>query len=279
MPKEIQWVIEENPINGNETKLRNACDELGIPWMGIETIPFDYDFPLDMCLNEKYENIYYGSVRFIQRIREKYYPLGIFFNYETFTMRFLRENCDNAYVLNNMSSSTILPFWRFIQKSHEREDTEELFCRPNNDLKCFDGEVRTMKRLREWHAKLPETNFRDPFSVSRDTEILIGDVFHIEKEWRVLVVNGKVITGTQYRQKHMTYIANNVPDNLVFFVETICRHYTPYTVFVMDIALCADGLYYVLECGCANSAGLYNMNVKEYVKSLTEQVKFKQVLG
>jgi hypothetical protein len=55
------------------------------------------------------------------------------------------------------------------------------------------------------------------------------------------------------------------------FVKECITVYQPHEVFVMDIALCG-GQYYIIECGCINSVGVYAASIEDIVKSLTEYI-------
>jgi hypothetical protein len=62
--------------------------------------------------------------------------------------------------------------------------------------------------------------------------------------------------------------ANDIPADMIKFVEDRCKEYMPHKIFAMDIALCGDE-YYIIECGCLNSVGLYHCDVKKLIESVT----------
>ena len=153
----------------------------------------------------------------------------------------------------------------------------EHFVRPVADDKSFAGEVMLREELLEWAERVrlnaeSEIKHGNVPSLNVDTPILVGPAYRVEKEWRNFIVDGKVISSTLYRKDHKLHKVREAPQEMLDFVHARCEEYVPHKIFVMDIALCGNS-YYIIECGCLNSAGFYAADVDEIVKVVSQEVK------
>jgi ATP-grasp domain, R2K clade family 3 len=138
--------------------------------------------------------------------------------------------------------------------------------RPNDDSKSFSGEVKRFDEIHHWFEQIkasPDVN------LTPETKIIIGEPYHIKHEWRLWIVNGKVITASKYREDFKLKKERGCPQDVIDFAEMRCQEYHLHDVFVMDIGYCGDALY-IIECGCMNSAGFYNADIGNIVRSVTK---------
>lgn len=144
------------------------------------------------------------------------------------------------------------------------------FARPMFDNKCFDGGI----------YKIPDQNFiinkeclRSRCKYWNQSCICLSEVQHIDFEWRVVVINSKIVTLCQYARKMNTCIdKNNIPDSLVEFCQKqICDVLSP-PAWVVDIAL-VQNKYKILECNIFNASNFYDCNRKKIVISLEKMLQ------
>lgn len=272
--RKVRWIVQKNLISENDLdQILSACTLLDIPCEGITVIPFSKELP-HFSLDKEYENIYYGSTKFIRNLQKNLgNPLGIFFSPEAFSMR----NSIQQYGKRMLNSEAdIMPLEVLVNKYYVSDMLH--FVRPNDDSKSFDGRIMTFGEICNWYDDIIKVGKIE--EITPQTEVVLAPVWGIGEEWRCIVVKGKVISATLYRQNFRlveTTIPCDVPWSMINFVEDRCREYTPHDVFVMDVALSSatgDPHYYILECGCANSVGFYNLNILVYVSSLTNYVSF-----
>ena len=58
----IQWVVQKNLANDNYfSAVRDTCQKLRIPFVGIDIIPFSNELP---TFDRKSKSIFYGSTTF-----------------------------------------------------------------------------------------------------------------------------------------------------------------------------------------------------------------------
>lgn len=270
-PLNIRWVVQSNLLSEDDVNsLKRACDLCGAEFFPVEVVPFSSELP-DIKSDEK-DNIYYGSTTFIERVdRELEFPKGIFFCSTSFQMSNYISKW-GVHVLNSSAKLTNLS--ECLISSHSSD--VDLFVRPNADDKSFAGEVMSKEGLTAWanRVKRNEENERNHGNVpalTMETPILVGPAYRIEKEWRNFIVDGRVISSTLYRQDHKLKKRRESPQGLMDFVHERCKEYVPHRIFVMDIALCGNS-YYIIECGCLNSAGFYDADIDEIVKVVSRSI-------
>jgi hypothetical protein len=265
----VRWVIQNNLTSENDFNvMTEACKELGIESQGILVIPFSPDIP-EFIQDDKI-NIYYGSTTLMYNIyHQMNRPVGLFFDEERFSM----ENYNKIWgdhMLNGPNDAKITTFKEFALEKHP--EGQEFFVRPDADDKSFAGDVRTfaeIKHLIEGGIKF------DNVILNEDTKILVSTPYNITKEWRNYVVDGKVVTSSMYRKNFKLHKdGKDIPADMIKFVEDRCKEYMPHACFAMDIALCG-GDYYIIECGCLNSVGLYHSDIKKMIQEVTNYVKNK----
>jgi len=215
-------------------------------------------------------NIYYGGTKFIEGIDKRlHFPPGIFYCSKAFCMSNYIEKW-GKHVLSSQAKVTTL--YEFSEEQHPLDSL--WFVRPNADDKSFAGGVMDFGQLQEWtggvdrvcRAEAEHGNVPD---LTGHTPILVGPAYHIKKEWRNFVVNGRVVASTLYRKDHTLNKVREAPSDMLDFVHARCAEYVPSKAFVMDIALCGDE-FYIIECGCINSAGFYAADVDVIVEELSK---------
>ena len=271
--KTIRWIIQAaNYAEKDKQQLQQACAQLGLPCIEIPVIPFAKELP-PFPLDEQHENIYYGSTTMMDRLYQQYnQPLGLFYDATTFSMENYLQQW-GGYMLS--SEAQFMTFEEFNQAGFPAQ--QQFFIRPDADSKAFAGVVLEYGKIQEWYDNLSK---EDTYGLTPQTKIMVGPAYHIEKEWRNYIVEGKVITSSTYQKNFKLYqSATDIPASMLAFVEARCQEYQPHAVFAMDIAKCSgEEEYYIIECGCMNSVGFYAADIKKYVEALSAYVN-RQVNG
>jgi len=260
----IRWVIQDNLIAEKDlANMHTVLDELNIEHEEVLVIPFSDELP-KFTLDDK-TNIYYGSTTFMNNIyRDLDKPVGLFYNHETFSM----DNYLWYYGKNMLSDKgNITDMAEVIEKYADSE--KQWFFRPDGDGKEFDGQVASGVEMVEMLKRVVHNDER---MVAEDFLMLVAPPFNIAKEWRNYIVNGKVVTSTRYREYfRLSKSATDIPEDMLEFVNKMIKRYQPHEVFAMDIGFSGDE-YYIIECGCMNSVGFYDADVREYIKGISEYV-------
>lgn len=258
--KDIQWVIQKNLSSEDVlSDLKASCDKIGVPHIEVEVIPFSTELP-NFPIQRK--SIIYGSVTFNNLVyAEPSLKDGVFFN-----DNFLMENYFKRYGDHMLNFGADITTFRELQASKEYAQDQLLFIRPNDDTKSFAGDIKEFKNIGPWYEGL---KIYENTNLTVDTKIVVTEPFNIKKEWRLWIVNKKVVASSQYRKYFKLNKEEGCPKEVRDFAEARCQHYVPHDVFCMDICLCGDELY-IVECGCMNGSGFYNANIQNIVKEVTD---------
>lgn len=249
----IQWVVQDGvgQDSGYVERLQSSCKQLGIRCEVVSLVPFDPKLP---DFDRSYTSIFYGSTSLYQlAMKGVALTAGVFMDYTAFSMEnyFLQWG---MYMLNY--GSPIMTFERLLGMNIQPE--MELFVRPDSDQKAFNGMVKRFDEIGPW------VEGTDLLS----TKIVVSQPYHLKYEWRLWIVDKRVVAATRYRQDFKPSKEPGCPQEVKDFAEQRCREYTPAPVFVMDICLCGDS-YYIIECGCFNAAGFYAADVDDIVREVS----------
>jgi hypothetical protein len=270
--KKVRWILQNNLIAENDIKkFQTACLELGVECFEVLVIPFSSELP-NFPLDDEFENIYYGATTFMNNLyRELDAPKGLFYNHETFSMENYIEKW-GEYMLN--CDGEIMTVHEFIEDNTNLPHELVMFIRPDGDGKEFDGQTGEVKDL----VMMLDRMMKYEGPLNMDSKIYVGPAYNLQREWRNYIVDGKVITSSRYRNNfRLSKSSTDIPKEMIEFVEERCKEYTPHEVFAMDIAETRhdDGTmkYYIIECGCMNSVGFYDCDIKKYIEGITEWIR------
>ncbi len=257
---DIQWVVQRNITDeGSFLALKAACDSLHIDFVEVEVIPFTSELP---AFSSAKPSIFYGSTTFMYQAYQAGYK-GIFYDEQTFTISNYLTQWGNK-MLNY--GAQVTTFRQLMQMDFDKNKL--LFIRPDADSKSFAGETRLFKDIEQWCQQLQTI---ENSGLTLDTPIIVSEPYNIKKEWRLWIVDQKVVAASQYRAYFKLKKSAGCPPDVIAFVLQCCTQYIPHTIFVMDIGLCGED-YFIIECGCMNSAGFYHADIREIVEHVSRSM-------
>lgn len=261
MYNNIQWVVQNNLTRPELMEdLKGACQAIGVDHIEVKVVPFSDELP---DFPKEKSSIFYGSTTMMNNVyKDKTINSGLFFDYDRFTMEEYFKHWKHHML--NYEDGKITSFRELMKLDLPNEHL--IFVRPNDDSKSFCGEIIEFGRIETWYKGL--VSFEN-VNLDLDTKIVSCDPYNILKEWRLWIVDKKVVGASQYKDGHQLKKLKDVPIEVIEFAEARCQEYTPHDIFVMDICLCTGELF-ILECGCMNSAGFYAADVYGIVKSVTD---------
>ena len=266
--EKLQWVIQKNLTNQDDLKtLVRSCKEIGVDCLEVEILPFIDQLP---SINYSKHPIFYGSTTLGELVKDNQkIKAGFFFNETAFSI----ENYIKRWGLHMLNfGASVTTVRQLVNEVHE--PGKLLFVRPDNDSKSFSGEVIKFSEVKDWYDKLIASDSR---MLTIDSKIIVSEPYNLKYEWRLWIVNKKVIASSKYREEFRSKKARGCPESVMKFAEERCLEYTPHDIFVMDICQTGDE-YYIIECGCMNSAGFYASDIGAIVKIVTEYFLERVVL-
>jgi hypothetical protein len=259
------WILEDNIFE--EDFVTEMIDEICKQDMNVDIVLTNASFWnkkdfLD-CYGEDECVVCYGSLQFIKQVRNKtsWIP-GHFCTLENYSCTHYYPAFSD-YLL--AEKYIMLPFGELDrQKEFLYEtlgDNDCIFIRPNRGDKIFTG---TVVKKETWEKDIELLGFYDvePYDLC-----IVSEPQNIEKEWRLVVADTKVITGSEYSPNEK----KDVPKEVIDLGNEICSiDYKPDSVWTMDICQLQNGELKLLEIGSFSCAGLYRCDVEIIVREVSK---------
>ena len=264
MKSRVKWVIQKT-LAGAKTlnDLTSAVAKSGAACELIDVMPFSVELNYESSDNLK--PVIYGSTTFmLLAYKHEYLSAGVFFDDRKFLMSEYIKHW-GLKVLNN--DAIVIKAGEL--NNLEYDNNHLLFVRSNEDTKALSGELIKFQDLKIMvNGVLNESPY-----LTDDTELLLSSPKTIDKEWRNIIVQGKVISSFRYGMYgELNFDGNDVPNDMIPFVEDLCEVFTPHDIFVMDVCYC-DGEYFVIECNCFNGSGIYSDDLLMVVCAVNEHIE------
>lgn len=140
-------------------------------------------------------------------------------------------------------------------------ENKEVFIRPDSGMKQFTGGVFNLNDLSSLK------------NIEPSTLVLIAPVKQVNKEWRFVVCNNKVITGSQYYEKGEYITEQNTAFNnaVSYYLESILKKvsWQPDPIYTVDVCE-SKGEFSILELNSFSCSNLYNCNLNKVVEAANE---------
>lgn len=129
---------------------------------------------------------------------------------------------------------------------------DAIFVRPNSPLKIFTGQLVTRGAFAD-HMEL--MGF---YEFPRSEIVVVSSPWSLVAEWRFVVVEGRVIAGSQYRRANTAALEPCQNTGAKAFADRIVSTgFEPDPVWVFDVCQTDDGEFHLLEIGVFAFADLY----------------------
>lgn len=169
------------------------------------------------------------------------------------------------YLFNN--DYTILPRTEVLRKINDLNKmfgkNNSIFIRPDSGFKSFTAKVFTSKMFQvdwEWVEC-----FTKP-----DDLLVVSSPKIIKAEWRFIVSNRKIITGSLYKLNDQSVCKCEWPEEVYNLVQEIANvGYNPDPVYSIDICQDDNDKYWLLEVGSFSCCGLYACDLKSIVSEVS----------
>jgi ATP-grasp domain, R2K clade family 3 len=257
----MHWIIQSNLIHtGSYKELLDTLVNKSIPFTVVKLSSdkkkiLPYDFSLAMNEDEEYidfnhpHNIVLGTHDLVLIAQEKAWIPGAFLN----------ANFEHEIILKHWGQH-LLNFDGQIKKIRDiKEFNGTYFIRPTNDSKPFDGLIVNFDEFTNWKEKID--------GISSGTKILVSPVKEILSEYRLFIVDGKIITGSQYRKNNHIVYNPIIPNETLYFATSMLQLWQPTKAFTLDIALTPDG-YKIIEINCINSSDFFASDMAKVVNAI-----------
>jgi hypothetical protein len=137
----------------------------------------------------------------------------------------------------------------------------EVFIRPNSGYKTFTGDLVGKNDVKGF-VRYSRTDPQDL--------ILVSSWKALCREWRLVVVNNKVVTGGQYKEDGEIVRKSDVPEDVLKYGQYVLERvkYNPDPAWTLDVCETADRNMWVLETNSFSCAGLYACDYEAVVREV-----------
>lgn len=264
----VNWLVEKEGVSEDLNLLIEAVKKQGY---GYEVCPsyvpkgeeetFLKLFRPDECV------VYYGSLQMARQIQRtaKWIP-GVYCSLEKFECTYYYPFFGDLLLNRNY---VMLPFGELLRRKEFLFSTlgkdGAVFVRPSSGFKIFTGKLTYEEN---WAKEIEMFGLYD---VEPDRVVIVAEPHNLVAEWRFVVVDSKVISGSQYRMEYGNKFTENVRPEVYNFAQKAAdiSKYNPDRVWVLDICERKDGQLFVLEVGCFSCAGLYAIPKDDIVNAVS----------
>ena len=155
------------------------------------------------------------------------------------------------------------------------EFDESIFVRPDEDSKTFSGGTWKKQEFIEWIQNLQKN---DTIISPENEQIIVAPVRELYQEYRLFIVDNKIVTGSLYRENGEVKKRAHIPNYVLAFAENLIKSWVPNEAFVMDIGLDKELNMGVIELNNINSSGFYLADIEKYVTAINAHIEQKNVL-
>lgn len=257
----VTWLLEHGVFKSDEKPLIEALERQGIQYH-LCHFGESYDDIITKMGSKR--AIFHGSLQFGKLIKQTLgHSISVYCNLPKYECVYYYPRFGD-YLVN--SDYAMLPFGELSRRTSwlfEVFGPDSLFLRPSSGYKTFTGLV--LDRGAEWDMELNHLRYR----IDPETLVVVAPVRTVDKEWRVVVVDGKVITAGQYRDRGIDVRVNDVPMVVTDFAQQVVGQsgYKPDFAWTLDVGETQRGLR-VIEVGSFSCAGLYACDYDAIVKTV-----------
>ncbi len=257
----MQWILQEFE---DTAKLAAALERLGIEFSWHKVVPFVGNLLPEPVIRDPKAVVLFGSYTLWRYAEANNLEPGVF------RIRpFVEEEVWHPFLLNGADAL----FLRLQDIPDSLPDGPGYwFLRPVEDSKEEPGRVRSRIEIVELADKVLKLDEEDVprGSLRHDTLLMLTEPARILKEWRVWVVNGKVVTYSLYKEGTRVTYRREIDDDALSFARRMVELNEGYAAaYVMDICRTEDGLR-LLETNCINAAGFYEADLGKLVVAINQ---------
>lgn len=262
----ICWLVDEllteRAADSGFPSLEQAARELGHKVYKTKYIPFSREpdwfistkFPKGSCV------VTHGTVQFCQQIEKhfgKMWTPSMYFNANVKSWSKFAPYIGND-LLND--DYIILPYEDVKRRLVSQE---AIFVKPESGLKEFTGQVISYK---EDFEKLSPHHKIDP-----TTLCVVAAAKDIRAEFRYVIVDKKVVTGSEYRWDNKLDVRIDTHPVCDAMAKKVAEaDWQADTVYVCDVALVDGDQAKVVELNAFSSSGLYACNTYKIVEAVSK---------
>lgn len=267
----VTWLLEPEVFQSGLTPLIDKLEEMGVEYLTCQ-LGTPYEDYID-GFGAAENIVFHGSFQFAKLVKEKTKWKGFFYNLPQFDCtyyypRFGERLLNNRYIM--------IPFGELDRQKdwlmNRLPAWPRMFVRPSGGFKEFTGRV---VHDDDWEKELRQFGLGD---MEPESLVLVAMPKEIIREWRLVVVNGKIVASSQYKNGDRFERSQGAPQYVLSYGEEVLSEvdYRPDPAWMLDICESKDprsknGLY-VLEVGPFACCGIYDSDPESVIRAVNDIV-------
>ena len=265
----VKWFIEDYNHDSSLKPLMDEIENQGMDCLHFKWETWNNPKPLFSEFSDDECVIFYGTLNLGREIQKSvpWIP-GVYCNFKnlcchTYYSYWAKYLLNQDYMMIPMLE--ILRNRDYIYNNYG-DLKENIFIRPDSGAKPITGQLLNYNEL-DKEFKL----FRDYAGNDLDQIIsIVSSAKQIEIEWRFVVVNKKVVAGSQYKKDEKLDINPFFDVEAFELADKIAKEeWQPDKVYTLDICK-SYGKYYLLEANSFSCSGLYEADPTAIVREVSK---------
>ena len=258
----MHWVLQNNLFTEpGFQRLLDALERLGIPHSMHKVVPFVGDLVPEPDLPANANIITIGSYSMGNYARRKGWQPG-------------------ALDSDNLDYEKQLPHWGTRMLNSDAlvcrfadvpQQIAPFFIRPTLDSKSFSGTVMDWADFSDWQQRVLNIGIDSGATLDADTLVMVCRAKTIYREYRLWVVDSKIVTASLYKEGHRVHYSDRVDQRVLDYASELLgfNNWEPAMAYVLDICECDEpGEFRIIEAGCMSAAGFYAADMQKIVMAL-----------
>jgi hypothetical protein len=254
----VFWIVQKNlHKEGAFQELVDALERQDAQYQVVDIVPFSHEMIPDVTPPAGEPVFVCGATSMGDICKAKGWTPGYF-----------DENLDyvelcNRYKYELMNHDMAIGKLRSVHGPWKR-----FFLRPVSDKKQFAGQVMNLDEFEDWREKIVAFDGESSHTtITGDDMVIMSSLKAIYAEYRFFVVDGVVVTGSQYKNGSRVHYSSNVDQEVYEYAQKIVDIWAPNRAFALDIFDTPEGLK-VGEINSINSAGFYALDMVKFVDAI-----------
>ena len=259
----VDDLITERQYESGFPSIDIAAAELGCQVFKTKYIPFSTEPDRNIPFRKGACVITHGTIQFCKQIEKHFGPQwcpGTYFNKNVKSFGLFASHYGELMLNNDFY---LIPYSEFVRRGLKQG--QSVFIKPDSGMKEFTGKVITYENFIDEINSMNQIEIVDP-----ETLCVVAESKSIEAEFRYVIVDGKVVTGSEYRWDNVL----DVRKDTLPICDKLAKHvaemkWQPDRVYVCDIAL-SDNEPKIVELNAFSSSGLYACDTNAIAKAVSE---------
>jgi hypothetical protein len=260
-----KWLLENDVFEDNLENIKAAILQNGMFYKCIDYRPFLYKYEFDDFYDLDDCVVFYGSLNLANQIKRNIgWNPGVYCNLSKLECSHY-YNYLGQFLLNK--DYLMIPFGELARQKELLFKVfgvdETIFVRPSSGFKDFTGQLMTVSTYARDLERMAL------YDIDFDKMVVVSSPKVIGKEWRMICIDGKVVTGSRYRDNGTESFSPEVPAEVYELANQIVQTWQPESAFTLDIGEHA-GYNALIELNSFSCAGWYGADLVKTIKAASD---------